>query len=323
MDDNVKVLNNAFLDKIEAGGAEKTAASDAATDFTRTRMREEGFLRNILPPIPITNDKLSKLVHTDAPVVVVEKEPGSPGAVSVPFNTQPISRYIRQPRYAVTMQRILTPKFTKDVDELRTYDMDIRQVLSDNAIKDMGAEEDGKFLAACNAAMSGTTAIGQTGRDTTTNETGIALWNSNAGAITRSNLADARKVMPRTASHFTPETALINNVSVLEIEKWQRDQVGGDLAQDMLVDGFSERKFNGLKWIVTIKTDLVAEGTIYFFANPKNLGKFFVLEDTTMYLDRRAYMLEFFAYSFSGAALGNIAGVTRTDFASTFTATNN
>jgi len=316
MDDNIKVLNNAFLDKIEAGGSEKTAAADAATDFTRTRMREEGFLRNILPPIPITNDKLSRLVHTDAPVVVVEMEPGSPGAVSVPFNTQPISRYIKQPRYAVSMQRILTPKFTKDVDELRTYDMDIRQVLSDNAIKDMGAEEDGKFLGACNAAM-GT-------RDTGgSNPTGIALWNSNAGAISRSNLVEARKVMPRTSAHFTPETALINNVSVLEIEKWQRDQIGGDLAQDMLIDGFSERNFNGLKMIVTIKTDLVAEGTIFFFANPKNLGKFFVLEDTTMYLDRRAFMLEFFAYSFSGAAIGNIAGVTRTDFATTFTASNN
>ncbi len=313
--DDTKILNNAFLDKLEGSQTEKTAAADAATDFTRTRMREEGFLRNILPPIPITNDKLSRLVHTDAPVVVVEKEPGSPAAISVPFNTQPISRYIKQPRYAVSMQRILTPKFTKDVDELRTYDMDIRQVLSDNAIKDMGAEEDGKFLAAANAAM-GT-------RDSASSITGVVQWASNAGAITRSNLAEARKVMPRTSSRFTPETALINNISILEIEKWQRDQVGGDLAQDMLVDGFSERKFNGLKWIVTIKVDLVAEGTIFFFANPKNLGKFFVLEDTTMYLDRRAFMLEFFAYSFSGAAIGNVAGVTRMDFSSTFTATNN
>ena len=61
--------------------------------------------------------------------------------------------YIRGPRYLVMMDRIVTPRFTKDVDELRTWIMDIRQVLSDNAIKDMLAEEDGKFITAVNTAL--------------------------------------------------------------------------------------------------------------------------------------------------------------------------
>jgi hypothetical protein len=36
----------------------------------------------------------------------------------------------------------MTPRFTKDVDELRTWKMDIRAVLSDNAIKDMMDEDE-------------------------------------------------------------------------------------------------------------------------------------------------------------------------------------
>ena len=47
-----------------------------------------------------------------------------PGVRHLPLNV-----YIRGPRYKVVM-----PRFKKDVDEMRTWRMDIRQVLSDNPI---------------------------------------------------------------------------------------------------------------------------------------------------------------------------------------------
>lgn len=62
------------------------------------------------------------------------------------------------------------------------------------------------------------------------------------------------------------------------------------------------------------QADLVDDGTLYHFAEPKFLGKWYILEDTTMYIDRKAYMLEFFAYESMGAAIANVAGVTRADF---------
>ena len=107
----------------------------------------------------ITNDELDRQVDTDKPVKVVDKEPDSPAAVSVPFATLPTNIYIKGPRYRVLFDRILTPRFTKDVDELRTWIMDIRQVLSDNAIKDMLAEEDSKFLSAVNTGLVGQDSI--------------------------------------------------------------------------------------------------------------------------------------------------------------------
>ena len=53
---------------------------------------------------------------------------------------------------------------------------------------------------------------------------------------------------------------------------------------------------------------------MYQFAEPKFLGKFFVLEDTTMYIDKKAYFLEFFAYESIGSAIGNVAAIGRADF---------
>jgi hypothetical protein len=201
-------------------------------------------------------------------VKIVDREPGSPAAITIPFGTLPQNRYIRGDRYRVMMTRLATPRFTKDVDELRTYEMDIRQVLSDNAIKDMLAEEDGKAIMTVNAAMGGARSA------TTTDVTfapgmTLSLWQGTTKTIHRDSLADARKVMPSTTAHLEASTALINNISVKDLEKWQRDEIGGDLAEEIVINGFGERTFNGLRWIITIKTDLVPTNSIFFFAEPK------------------------------------------------------
>ena len=69
--------------------------------------------------------------------------------------------------------------------------------------------------------------------------------------------------------------------------------------------------------IVTIKRNLVPDSTFFFFAEPKFLGKFYVLEDTTMAIERKFYFLEFFAYEEIGSAIGNVAGIARADFVGT------
>jgi len=297
-------VNASFLNMVESG-MEKTA-QDAVNEYIRVRMREDGFLRRIIPPVQITNDELDRQVDTDKPVKIVDKEPQSPAAISVPFATLPMNRYIRGPRFRVMFDRIMTPRFTKDIDELRTYDMDIRQILSDNSIKDMLAEEDGKFITTLNTLL--------VGQDVAVPETGSVQWKSINGGVTRDTIAEAMKIMPSTPNHLNTATVLVNNVTIWDVVKWGRDEVGGDLSQELMQNGFAERELFGVRWIVTIKRDLVPDNTIFMFAEPKFLGKFYVLEDTTMYIDRKAFMLEFFAYESIGACVANVAAVARADF---------
>lgn len=47
-------------------------ATDAMNDFTRIRMREDTFLRRIMPPIVIGNDDLDRSVDTDVPVKIID-----------------------------------------------------------------------------------------------------------------------------------------------------------------------------------------------------------------------------------------------------------
>jgi len=309
-DPTTKARNAAVLEQLDRGQSSPEMvkqAADTVSEFTRVKMREDGFWRKILPPLTITNDELDRQVDTDKPVRVVDKEPDSPAAISIPFGTLPINEYILGPRYRVMFDRIVTPRFTKDVDELRTYDMDIRQVLSDNAIKDMLAEEDGKAILAVNTLLLGQNiAIPTVGN--------VALWRTISGGITRETFAEALKTLPRTAMHLEASTVLINNVSIKDVYKWGRDEIGGDLAEEILQNGFAERNLMGCRVLITIKRDLVADNTIFMFAEPMKLGKFFTLEDTTMYIDRKAYMLEFFAYETIGSSIGNIAAMGRVDF---------
>jgi len=195
---------------------------------------------------------------------------------------------------------------TKDIDELRTWDMDIRQVLSDNAIKDMLAEEDGTFITEVNALL--------VGADLAVPATGTIQWRTIAGGVTRDTINDALKILPQTPSRLESATMLVNSVTAKELQKWTRDEVGGDLAQEIVEEGFMERKWFGVRVLITIKRDLVPDNTAFFFAEPKFFGKFFVLEDTTMYIDRKAFMLEFFAWETIGCSIGNVAGVARADF---------
>jgi hypothetical protein len=302
-----QLLNETLFEQLSTPGMEKTAI-DAVNDFTRTKMREDGFYRRILPPLQISNDELDRQVDTDKPVKIVDKEPDSPAAISIPFATLPINLYIRGPRYRVMFDRIVTPRFTKDVDELRTYVMDIRQVLSDNAIKDMLAEEDSKFLAAVN------TAIGTVGSTTPTS--GTIQHKNIVGGITRDTVVESLKIMPSTPSHLEVNTILVNNVTIKEIMKWGRDEAGGDFSQDTLKNGWSEAELLNCRWIITIKrgAGFVADDTIYQFADPKFIGKNYLLEDTTMYIKREAYMLEFFAYETAGGTIGHTSGLARANF---------
>jgi hypothetical protein len=300
-----RVINETLFEQLGTPGLEKRAI-DAVNDFTRVKMREDGFFRRIIPPLQISNDDLDRQVDTDKPVKVVDKEPDSPAAISLPFASLPINIYIKGPRYRVLFDRVVTPRFTKDVDELRTWVMDIRQVLSDNAIKDMLAEEDSKFLTAVN--------VGLVGQDTVVPASGVPQWQTISGGITRDTLQDAFKIMPRTPSHLEVHTVLINNVTIREVMKWGRDEMGGDFSQDLVKNGWSEQEFMNARWIITIKRDLVPDDSVYMFSDPKFIGKSYLLEDTTMYIKREAFMLEFFAYETMGAAIGNTSGLARADF---------
>jgi len=304
------------IDQMEFNPESTVKVARATSDYIRMKLREEGFLRKILPAQTITGDDLTKQVSTDKPSKVVELEPDSPGAMSIPFGEFPSGTYIYGKRWLVTFSRIATPMFNKDVAELHDYDLDIRQVISDNALKDLQAEEDGKFIQTVNSLLSNDLMTADQSVPYGPGGANISLWKTLSGGLTRENVVEAKKLMMAAGARLRPQTALVNQKTALEFEKWTREEVGGDMAQNILVNGWAgeANKWCSLNWITTIKDDLVPNNSMFLFAAPEFLGRLYFLEDTTMFVKREGPMLSWYAYEMLGGGIANAAAVSRVDF---------
>ena len=306
VDPETRLVNETLINGLISGddGLRKQA-QEGVNDWLRLRMREDGFARRILPPIPVTPADLDRQVNSAKPVIIKDMEPNSAGAYSVPFGTTPLDKDIAGPRYRVMFDRILSRRYKSDVNDLLTYDMDIRQILNDLLLKDIMAEEDRKFMLTADMIL---------GAVNTVNPKLESCQYITVGPMDRKSLSHARKGMSSTNRHLNASIGLINNITIWDVVALGRDEIGGDLAEELLINGFAERQMLGLKWAITIKTDLVKDDELYMFAEPKFTGDFFVLDDCTISTKREDYFIEFFAYECIGATIQNIAAVSKVSF---------
>ena len=304
---NIPLLNSSVLDALDAGTGEGlNKVAQVASDYTRTQIREDSFAFKILPPEKIDNSRLRRDLTEDLGVIE-NIEPDSPGAKWVPLETVPDGEYITGSRYLIPFARVLTRKMTKDIDELRTYDYDIRKILTDNSIKDGLAKIDEKFIQTVNSIVFNCDAEG---RNNITHK--IQLWDTTE-RLNRESWTEASKMLPRPNpdGKFVCRNyiALMNDVTARDVLKLNRNEVGGDLAQKNWVEGLTTDTIEGIKIITTIKSNIVPENYVYFFAEPSFLGHCYYLTDWTMFLKKEAFFIEFFSYWLGGFGFGNVAGM--------------
>ena len=285
--------------------------AQTASDVTRTQIREGSFANKILPPETIGNERLTKTMTEDL-IVIDDLEPDSPGAKYVPFETVPEGEIITGSRYITPMARIVTPMFTKDIDQLRTYDYPIRKILTDNSIKDGMAAHDRKFIDTVNSIVK------NRGTDLKHPVTGKRQYMKFEEGINRDTFTEATKMLPRGNSQgkFVARNYLMlaHENTLRDILKLDRNEIGGDLAQEHWKNGLTETTIMGIKAISTIKNNLVPEGLVYFFAEPSFLGHNYTLTDWTMYLNKEAFFIKWFSYWLGGFSFGNIAGMALAQF---------
>ena len=301
------VMNAQILQELSREGDSVKMAQSAATNYTRNQIREASFAFKLLPPEKIGNEQLDRDL-TENLGVIWELEPNSPAAKWVPFQTIPDGEYITGSRYRIPFARVVTPHFVKDIDELRTTRQDIRKILTDNSLKDAEAEIDSKFMATVNSIVFNAEDQGLANR-----VTGKVQWKDFSGELDRRTFADALKLLPTGNAEgkfrLRNYAALMNESTATDFLKLGRDAVGGDKAEDFFLNGLTTDTIMGVKSIFTIKSDLVPDNYVYFFAAPNFLGKCFYLQDWTMYMKKEAFLVDMYSYWLGGMAIGNVAGV--------------
>jgi hypothetical protein len=246
-----------LIDQISASDeGEVKQASAAGTNMIRRRIREEGFTRRIIPPVPVTNDDLDRVVQHDRPVIIEDMEPLSKGAKSIPFGDTADTEAYYGNKFVCVFNPITTPEWTKDINELRTYRMDLRQVITDNSLKDIQTEEDGKFIAGVNTIVGPVAAAGAPGvglggvqqnfecvpiavgaAGYNSNSTGTAAWSWN-----RQDYVKVLSVLEN--NNLNNGIILMNRKTAKQFLTFDRSEIGGDLAQSLFTDGLTALRKN-------------------------------------------------------------------------------
>jgi hypothetical protein len=299
---NRKILD--IFDASEDGEVKK--ASAVGTNMIRREIREQGFLRSILPPQKVTNEDLDRVVEHDRPVIIEDMEPRSKGAMTLPFGASTDSQWYYGNKFVVVFDTITTPEWTKDINELRTYRMDLRQVITDNSLKDMQTEEDGRFIGLSDQIVGPVGGVGASGVQQNFNI---------AGGLTRDTYVEVLSKLED--QRLNNGVILMNRRTAKEFLKWDRSEIGGDLAEKLFKDGLTaltSAVLFGVKHIFTIKRDLVPDGICYIYGEPGFTGRHYQLSDTTMYIKKEKDILRFSARETIGVTVANVASVARCNF---------
>lgn len=284
----------------------KQASDDKTNAYLQTKIMEDAIFDKILPVEHVTNADMDRTLTSTKPFMMIEVEPESTGAVTVQFGTNPNTVILEGQRIPIFFNRIMTDKYTKDIDELRMWDMDIRQIICDQQVKWMAFEIDRRFLFAANNALSMHAAFPDTELP--------CLWRTYSGGVTRENYIDSLSIMLRSRAHFHPVSLLMNEITANEFFKWGFDEMGGSFSQEMLTGGEISRTMMGKKFNITQKHELIPHGRIYMFAEPKFLGRNYILSPNTMFVENQATKISWFMYETRGGAICSATAIACADF---------
>lgn len=294
-----------------ADGMNKSA-SDAGTDFIRARIREGSFARLVCPPEAVDGSKIVATMD-ESIQYQYEMEPMSPGAVTVNFNSAADAYIFSGKKFRVTLFEITTREYTKNTRELMTYKNDIKDIFTENALKDISTTEDTKYMGLV-------TEITGTSNGTASSITGVVQCKA-VGAATRSTWQQGLNYMEDMAptNPLNTGVALVNRKTFKKfVSGLDRNAIGGDLAEKIFIEGasaLSESKLFNVRHLITIKSALVPDDIMYTFAEPNYLGKFLVLEEPVMHVEKKKNIIRFSARECIGFAIANYYGVARINFA--------
>lgn len=288
---DAQTFNNLFIERLDTTeGIQKTAAGGAA--FVRTRIREIGFGRRILPPENVTRADLTRSTEHDTLIKIVDIEHDST-ALAVNFASEADERYLQGKRYALPFFKIESDKFVKSEGELLAYDYPVTKVIEENSVKDIQRVEDIQFINYADAAIA---------------VTGKRLVSA-ATAVDRKEMNSLFKMID--FDKLTVGTVLMNTVDYDDWMIQPATDVGSPLASEVTVEGYKYQTIMNRKLVVTNKTDIILPGEIYAFTEPAYLGNFYILNDVKFWIKKEADLVIWKTWEYIAEGFGNIKAMAK------------
>jgi len=315
MDFSGQVMNELFLEKV---ASENTKVSEAASNYIRTRLREESFSRKIMRPEYVTKADCQRSVNHDQLVKIVDIEPNSK-AMALNFRGRPDAKYIMGERYEIPFYKVSTEDYQKQEEELLAYEMPILDLIERNAVLDIQAIEDETFIRHANVAINDSSkdeAYSGPGTWTATaidRHAFVQLFNllANAGGTFAAPTSASTYTHDFTTKSYKTDCILMNEYDFNLMLDWAASTAGDQWATKVTIDGYQYATLFGRKIIVTNKGSLVPRGYMYAFAAKEYFGHAYVLNDTKFFIEKRKDIITWSAYESIGLGFGNTAAMAR------------
>lgn len=288
---DAQTFNNLLVEQLNTvDGLQKVAAGGAS--FVRSKIREIGFGRRIVPPESVTRADLTRSTDHDTLIKIVDIEHDSK-AMALNFVGEADERYIQGKRYAIPFFKIESEKFVKSEAELLAYDYPVTKVIEENSVKDIQKVEDIVFINHADAA------IALTGK----------FLNSTATAVDRKELNNLFKMIDFDA--LTVGCVLMNVVDHDDYMVQPATEIGSPLASEISVEGYKYQTIMNRKLVITNKHDIIVPGEIYAFTEPAYLGNFFILNDVKFWIKKEADLIVWKTWEYIAEGFGNIKSMAR------------
>ena len=295
---NPRTINELFIQKLD-DEHEKTAVEASTSAFIRTKLREVGFARKIINPLYVTKADLQRSVQHDQLVKIVDIEPDS-AAMQITLRGNPEVRYVEGQRFEISFFLVSSEEFQKTEEELLAYEMPVTEIIERNSVKDIQKIEDKAFMAAIEAAIT------SSGKSTT--YTPAVSGTIELGAFVKLFNVLEESATTSAANPLKTDLVLMNQADFNKFAILPATTIGSGVAGEQYINGFKYETVLGKKLVVTNKgeTGYVPQGSIYAFAAQEFLGKFFVLEDTKFWVEKKRNLIKWSCYELIGLGIGNV-----------------
>lgn len=284
-------FNNLFIEKLDTiEGMQKSASAGAS--FVRSKIREIGFSRRVLPPESVTRADAQRSTEHDTLEMVVDIEHDSK-AMALNFLGEADESYIQGKRYALPFFKVESQKFIKEEAELLAYNYPITKVIEENSVKDIQAVEDSKFIEFAEVAVS------HTSKRLASVET----------AANRKALNSLFKMIDY--DKLTVGTVLMTVVDHDDFLIQPATEIGSGLASEITHAGYKYPTIMGRKLVITNKHEYVAPGEVWAFADAAYLGNFFILNDVKFWIKKEADLVMWKTWEYIAEGFGNIKGIAK------------
>ncbi len=249
--------------------------------------------------------------------------------MNLTFRDMPDAEFITTRRCEMAFSTIASAIFQKNEQELLVYgDMPVTKVIEDNSLKDMEELEDRGFIIYAEAAVQAM----QADANGVSTPPALSADTLRSGSppiefsVVKSALARQASVM--TAAPFYMQRPDIQTLRSLltdnrlrgdlllftesdwnGVSTWTLEDMGDKMQSETLVDGYKYNTLLGLKYVKSIKNDILRRGNVYLFTEAQYLGKFYILNASKFYVDKRFNMISWMAWEDIGMLFANIGAV--------------